>query len=631
MNRYGFIKVAAAIPEVSVANCDHNAERIISLMQQAAERGVEVVVFPELSITGSTCGDLYRQPTLLTAAEQALCRIARASQSLSTVAIVGLPARYGQGVYNCAAVVADGKVVGLVPKQNLSVTQKRWFHQGNAIDQGYMELSTKEVAYFGCDQLFEVGGIKFGVEIGADIQLPTPPSTAMSLAGAKMIFNLSAEAEIIGTNSYLSQIVRHHSMHTQSAYVLSSAGFGESTTDVAYAGNAFVAECGILLAQAKRFSLTEQLVVSDIDTELVQNNRQPNDYSSEDYIVNPIDINPSFELRLDRSIDPSPFTPSDKQECDSRCEEVFAIQSMALVKRLKHTQCRTAVVGISGGLDSTLALLVAVGAFDMLGLDRKGIIGITMPGFGTTDRTYNNALTMIRELGVTLREISIAEACRQHFKDIGLADDDRSVTYENAQARERTQILMDVANMNGGMVIGTGDLSELTLGWATYNGDQMSMYGVNASVPKTLIRHIVTWYALRQEEPIRSTLLDVVATPVSPELLPANEQGDIAQKTEDLVGPYELHDFFLYHFIRNKFSPSKILYLAECAFCNRYDRATITHWLRTFFRRFFAQQFKRSAMPDGPKVGSVSLSPRGDWMMPSDAASAMWLAECDKL
>lgn len=636
MNNFGFIKVAAAIPSVRVADCDHNSEQIISLMQQASARGVRVVTFPEMSLTAYTCGDLLQQPLLHKAAEKALKRIIIASLDLNIVAIVGLPVVVDDKLYNCAAVVADGKLMGIVPKQHIPAMESRWFSSGANIEGRVIEEFAGQSVYFGWDQLFDVDGVKFGVEIGDDLHAPIAPSTIAVKNGAKLIFNPSATIEIAGKHDALAAEVTAHSARLAAAYIYSAAGFGESTTDYVYAGDAFVAECGSMLGSAERYSLDEQLIVADVDIEAINYQRQKQNgvlaYSADEFMVNEVTLCEDGEdYTLDRTIDPMPFVPKNITKRSRLCEEVFAIQTLGLVKRLKHTSCRSAVIGISGGLDSTLALLVAVNAFDRLGLDRTGIVGVTMPGFGTTDRTYNNAVTLIKELGITFKEISIAAACRQHFADIGLPEGDHSVTFENAQARERTQILMDVANMTGGMVIGTGDMSELALGWATYNGDQMSMYGVNCNVAKTLVRHIVLWAADNEgNAAVRNALKDVVATPVSPELLPAQESGEIAQKTEDLVGPYELHDFFLYNFLRNGFSPAKILFLAECAFDN-YDRATILKWLKTFFRRFFMQQFKRSASPDGVKVCEIGLSPRGDWQMPSDAVAELWLAECNKL
>lgn len=641
MNKYGYLKVAACIPSLNVADCDFNTTHIIDNIRKAADRGIHIIAFPELSITSYTCGDLFLHPTLLQHAESSLGEIADATMNIPIIAIVGLPVMVGNAIYNCAAVVAQGEIVGLVPKcytPNYSeFSEDRWFASGRDIESVFLENFADRGAFFGRDQLFELNGIRFGVEICEDVWTPSPPSTQQALSGAKVIFNLSASPEIIGKHDTLRHIVSQHSMRTHTAYVYVSSGFGESSADVVFAGNSFIAEDGSMLAIGKRFEIGERLIVADVDIEALQNSRirsntYTSDYPTPDYVINKIEMELAQTIKLDRKIDAMPFVPSSDREKNKRCEEIFSIQTLGLAKRLVHTKCKSAVIGISGGLDSTLALLVTVNAYNKLGLDRKNIIGITMPGFGTTDRTYNNALTLMKELGITSREISIAAACRQHFADIGLPDGDRSVTYENAQARERTQILMDVANMEGGLVIGTGDMSELALGWATYNGDHMSMYGVNASVPKTIIRHLVGWYADSfAEGKAKEALYDVVNTPVSPELLPADENGQISQKTEDLVGPYELHDFFLYNFVKMGFSPAKILFLADQAFEDKYDHATILYWMRTFFRRFFAQQFKRSAMPDGPKVGTISLTARADWRMPSDASAALWIKECEEL
>ena len=639
MNKFGYIKVAAAIPRVKVADCTYNAQQIISLINQANERGVSVVSFPELAITSCSCGDLFRQSALLRKAESALEQIAEATEQLHIVAIVGLPIAINDALYDCAAVVAQGEVLGIIPKTYIpnsgTMNDSRWFESGGNLDATEISLAGN---YVQADKylLFDIDGVRFGVEIGEDLCSHIPPSTYQAMGGAQLVFNLSAAAERVGSRSYTEQLIKQHSARTHSAYIYTSAGYGESSADAIYAGNAMIVENGNILQASERFSLNEQLIVADIDVELLDNERlrcKVDRCNSEDsfYTTTGIDRFLESEFTLDRHIEPMPFVPAD-EDCEQRCEEIFAIQTLGLAKRIEHTYCKSAVIGISGGLDSTLALLVTVNTFDKLGLDRKGIIGITMPGFGTTDRTYNNAITLINELGITLREIPIATACRQHFADIGLPEGDRSVTYENSQARERTQILMDVANMTNGIVIGTGDLSELALGWATYNGDQMSMYGVNSDIPKTLVRHLVMWVARNESnEKVRRALEDVVATPVSPELLPANEQGEIAQKTEDLVGPYELHDFILFHFIRNGFSPAKILFLAEKAFDNRYDKKTIIKWIKTFFRRFFMQQFKRSALPDGPTVGSVSLASHSDWRMVADASAAIWMEECENL
>lgn len=638
MNNFGFIKVAAAIPSVSVADCDYNSEQIIGLMQQAAERGVRIVSFPELSITAYSCGDLVQQPLLLNAAEKALKRIIVASHDINVVAIVGLPVAVGDNIYDCAAVVANGELLGVVPKQHVTRLESRWFVSGMNVSEGSIVELAGQNAYFGWDQLFEVDGVKFGVEIGEDMHALISPSTIAVQNGAKLIFNLSATVQTAGKYELVQEFVRNHSQRLKTAYIYSSAGFGESTTDCVFAGDAMVVECGEIIDSARLLCVVEQLVVADVDISLIGRQRQACNtvtecYSSSEFVINNIALcEDTSDYVLTRTIDPMPFVPSYSAERNKLCEEVFAIQTLGLMKRLKHTSCRSAVIGISGGLDSTLALLVTVKAFQILGLDKKGIIGVTMPGFGTTGRTYNNAVTLIKELGITLKEIPIAAACRQHFSDIGLSEGDMSVTFENAQARERTQILMDVANMTGGMVIGTGDMSELALGWATYNGDQMSMYGVNCNIAKTLVRHLVLWAAENEENQlVKEALRDVVDTPVSPELLPADQSGDIAQKTEDLVGPYELHDFFLYNFLKNGFMPDKILYLAEHAFNGRYERAVILKWMKIFFRRFFTQQFKRSASPDGVKVCEIGLSPRGDWQMPSDASAAVWMAACDRL
>ncbi len=640
MDNFGFLKVAAAIPHVRVADCTANAERIVAMAEQAAQRGVEIVVFPELAVTAYTCGDLFLQATLLDAAENALAEIAKASRKLPLTLIVGAPLRHGSTLYNCAVVLAQGRILGVVPKTYIpnygEFYEQRWFASGAGIAEETMRAAG-QTADFGAHLTFEVNGTEFGVEICEDLWTAIPPSSQLALNGAKVVFNLSASPEGVGKYAYLRQLVAQHSARTHTAYVYCSAGYGESSTDLVFAGNALIAENGVILRESERFSLEERLTVADVDIERLEFERRRdtsfrmNESTTENTVIEMEVPEGLRAAALDRDIDPLPFVPHDETLRTQRCEEIFHIQAHGLARRLEHTHCAKAIIGISGGLDSTLALLVAARTFDLLGLDRKGIIGITMPGFGTTGRTHANALELMRGLGVTAREIPIGKACEQHFSDIGLDASDRSAAYENAQARERTQILMDVANMEGGLVIGTGDLSELALGWATYNGDQMSMYGVNASVPKTLVRHLVWWAAETETNAaIRATLLDIIDTPVSPELLPADAEGRIAQKTEDLVGPYELHDFFLYYFVREGCRPAKIQLLAEQAFRDTYDRTTIRKWLTVFFRRFFAQQFKRSAMPDGPKVGSVALSPRGDWRMPSDASAAVWLEDTEK-
>ena len=639
MDRYGYLKAAAAVPAVRVADCPANAERMAALLEKAAARGVEIAVFPELSITGYTCGDLLLQPALLADAEQALGRLVRRTAELNTAFVAGLPVAVDDMLYNCAVVAAAGELLGAVPKCHIpdygEFYESRWFASGEGRPTVEIELCGQNIP-FGPDLLFDINGARCGVEICEDLWVPSPPSSRLAAAGAEILLNLSASPETVGKSDYVRQLVAQQSARTRAAYVYCSAGFGESSADLVFAGNALVAENGTIRAASERFSLDEQLVAADIDCQLLRNDRRRTTtfrHAASGGMATAAVTMPVDEQRpFDRTVDPMPFVPADDDLRHDRCEEILNIQAAGLAQRLRHTGCRRAVVGISGGLDSTLALLVTVRAFDRLRLGRQGVIGITMPGFGTTDRTYRNALELMRELGVDLREIPIRAACEQHFRDIGLPADDRSTTYENAQARERTQILMDAANREGALVIGTGDLSELALGWATYNGDHMSMYGVNASVPKTLVRHIVEWYAAHCAEPrVADILRDVAATPVSPELLPADADGRIAQRTEDLVGPYELHDFFLYRFVRQGFSPDKILYLAERAFGERYNRQTILRWMRTFFTRFFAQQFKRSALPDGPKVGSVALSPRGDWRMPSDACPTIWLERIEQL
>ncbi len=635
MQRGDFFRVATAIPRVKIGACRENAAHIESLIREAVESGVEVVVTPELSVTGYTCGDLFLQSSLQRKAIRELEELVERLREVEVVGIVGVPIKYRNALYNCAVVFSVGEVLAVIPKSEIpnysEFYEARWFAPAERLDaNATVELCGARHPITPLST-FEVGGVVCGVEICEDLWVASPPSSRLS-AVAEVIFNLSASPEAVGKYDYLQSLIKQQSARTISGYVYCAAGVGESSTDLLFAGSGIIAENGRILATADRFSLSEQLTIADIDIELLRNHRvRKTTFAKgdmESLHQSKIDLNIRYTKKLYRSFDPAPFVPADLAERSLRCEEIFAIQSGGLIQRLSHTGCQKVLIGISGGLDSTLALLVTVRAFDRLRLSREGIIAVTMPGFGTTGRTYNNAMTLMRALGVSVREISIREACEQHFRDIGLSSDDRSVSYENSQARERTQILMDLANMEGGMVIGTGDLSELALGWATYNGDHMSMYGVNASVPKSLVRYLVAWVADQSDyQSVRDTLLDVIDTPVSPELLPANEMGEIAQRTEDLVGPYELHDFFLYHFVRNGFSPRKIEQIARLAFDAIYDEATIRGWLVTFIRRFFSQQFKRSAMPDGVKVGTISLSPRGDWRMPSDATVDEWLEE----
>ena len=634
---YGFVKVAAAVPRVKIADCKYNAGQLESLIAIADGKGVQIITFPEMCITAYTCGDLFGQQLLLEEAEMGLMQILNNTRQLDIISILGMPIAVNSTVINAAVVIQKGKILGVVPKTYLpnykEFYEQRWFTSALQVAEDNVRLCG-QIVPMGTNLLFETSDTTFGIEICEDLWSTIPPSSTLALQGAEILFNLSADNEGIGKHSYLRSLISQQSARCIAGYVFSSCGFGESTTDVVFAGNGLIYENGSELAHNKRFSLEEQLVISEIDVERLRAERRINTtFAASKGTVpsgkKPLRITTEFvnskELNLTRTFDMHPFVPQG-ETLNERCEEVFSIQVAGLAQRLVHTGAKTAVIGISGGLDSTLALLVCVRTFDKLELPRKNIIGVTMPGFGTTDRTYHNALSLMKSLGITIREISIKEACIQHFKDINHNINIHDVTYEN------TQILMDIANQTWGMVIGTGDLSELALGWATYNGDHMSMYGVNGSVPKTLVKYLVKWVAENDiDEESRITLLDIVETPISPELIPADENGEIQQKTEDLVGPYELHDFFLYYFMRFGFRPSKIYYLANIAFKDIYDEETIKKWLSTFFRRFFNQQFKRSCLPDGPKVGSISISPRGDWRMPSDASSATWLKEIENL
>ncbi len=635
---YGFVKAAAAVPEVRVGDCDFNSRQMQDLLFRAAKEQAEIVVFPELAVTGYTCADLFRQRLLLDKAEEALAELVAATAKLPLLCAVGLPVRAENALYNCAVIFQKGKILGAVPKTFLpnyaEFYEKRWFRSGAQAPAERIFLAGQEVP-FGTDLLFACGDAVVGVEICEDLWVPVPPSSLQALAGANIILNLSASPEAAGKHAYLKSLICQQSARCCAGYVYASAGFGESSTDLVFAGNGFIAENGVLLREAARFQTRSQLIYSEIDVQRLQAERLLRDTFSDD--AGPEEVRViAFSLpanrpaSLSRKINPLPFVPAEEAMA-ARCEEILSMQAYGLARRLAHTGAQTAVIGVSGGLDSTLALLVTARAFDMLALPRKGILGVTMPCFGTTDRTYQNALSLMKMLKVTAREVDIKTAVTQHLKNIAHPLSNRDVTYENAQARERTQVLMDLANQSGGLVIGTGDLSELALGWATYNGDHMSMYGVNAGVPKTLVRHLTAYAAqTAQDTKLAAVLRDILATPVSPELLPPSGK-NISQKTEDLVGPYELHDFFLYYFLRFGFSPKKIYWLAAQAFEGKYAAAEIKTWLKVFVRRFFAQQFKRSCLPDGPKVGSVSLSPRGDWRMPSDAAAAAWLRECEKL
>lgn len=640
---YGFIKVASAVPSVKVADCKYNVEQIEQQIILAEGQGVEIIVFPELSLTGYTCQDLFRQNLLLETTESAMLMLLDFTRQLNIISIVGLPIAVGDLLLNCAAIIQKGQILGIVAKEYLpnynEFYEKRWFASVQDLRTTELRFAGNQINLSFTPQIFVTcDGVRFGVEICEDVWAPTPPSNHLALAGADIIFNLSASDELIGKHDYLCKLLAQQSARTITGYVYSSAGFGESTQDVVYGGNALIFENGHLLQSGPRFAMTPQMQVAQIDVERLRTERRGNTtyvnaqrrMIGEDVIFkNAHSILPK-DFVLERPVDAHPFIPSPDM-MEKSCEEILSIQVMGLAKRLVHTGCQKVVLGISGGLDSTLALLVCAMTFDKLGLNRSGIIGVTMPGFGTTDRTYTNAIKLMQSLRITIREISIAKSVTQHFEDIGHDISVHDTTYENSQARERTQILMDVSNQEGGLVIGTGDLSELALGWCTYNGDHMSMYAVNASIPKTLIACLVKFVAGTMDADTSATLHDVVDTPISPELVPADEDGNIQQKTEDLVGPYELHDFFLYYFMRHGFRPMKIFLLAQKAFEGQYDDDVIKHWLKTFFRRFFSQQFKRSCLPDGPKVGSISLSPRGDWRMPSDASSELWLRECEML
>ncbi len=640
---YGFIKVASAIPSVKVGDVKYNTAQIENLIAQAEGQGVEVIVFPELSVTGYSCQDLFRQDILLDSAETAVMVLLDFTRKLNIITIVGVPIVAGDILLNCAVVIQQGEILGIVPKTYLpnynEFYERRWFASSSDLCHDEIRFAGHKLLMPLKSTIFTTSqGVRFGVEICEDVWAPIPPSNNLTLAGADIIFNMSASDELIGKHDYLKTLLSQQSARTMCGYVYSSCGFGESTQDVVYGGNAIIYENGKLLAEGDRFSLSDQIVTTQIDVDRLRAERRNNTTfvtaqhhaMSAEHVVDCHGIDVKYDFKLEREVDPHPFIPH-TNDMKKSCEEIFNIQVMGLAKRIVHTNSKTVVIGISGGLDSTLALLVCVRTFDKLKLDRHGIVGVTMPGFGTTDRTYNNAISLMKRLGITIREVGIAKSVTQHFEDIGHDISVHDVTYENGQARERTQILMDLSNQLGGMVIGTGDLSELALGWATYNGDHMSMYGVNSSIPKTLIKYLVRYVADTMEGTTSAILNDIIDTPISPELIPADADGNIKQKTEDLVGPYELHDFYLYYFLRIGFRPRKIFMLAQSAFDGTYNDEVIKKWLTTFCRRFFAQQFKRSCLPDGPKVGSVSLSPRGDWRMPSDAASALWLKECEEL
>ena len=639
--KYGFIKVAAAVPAVKVADVEYNVQEMEKLIAMAEDEGVEIMCFPELSITGYSCQDLFKEQLLLSKAEEGLMMLMSFTRKLNVICVVGMPVQAGGLLLNCAVVIQSGTLLGIVPKTYLpnynEFYEKRWFASAQDLNPTDLYLAGSPIKLSSEPKLFKTGdGVKFGVEICEDVWAPIPPSNQLTMAGADIILNLSASDELIGKHAYLRSLVAQQSARTISGYVYASCGFGESTQDVVYGGNAMIFENGKLLAEGDRFSFQPQLRSAQIDVERLRTDRHTNStfINAQRHAQALVIDAKTTDVRLfelTREIDPHPFIPKDDEMADT-CEEILDIQTAGLAKRLIHTNCQHVVVGISGGLDSTLALLVCVRTFDKFAYDRKGIVGVTMPGFGTTDRTHDNATSLMQTLGISQMEISIAKAVSQHFSDINHDANIHDATYENSQARERTQILMDLANELNALVVGTGDLSELALGWATYNGDHMSMYGVNAGIPKTLIQYLVRYIAqLPEFVSERETLTDIVNTPISPELTPADKEGNIQQKTEDLVGPYELHDFFLYYFVRFGFRPAKIFIMAKRAFGNSYTDETLKKWLTTFCRRFFSQQFKRSCFPDGTTVGSISLSPRGDWRMPSDARNALWIKECEEL
>ena len=636
--RQGFVKVAAITPKTVVADPKENAKRIGEKIKEAVAQKAKILVFPELCITGYTCGDLFFQETLLRAAKDQLLLIAESTVNTDALIWIGLPLTWQGKLYNVAVALNRGKILGIVPKTNIpnynEFYEARYFEKGMEeivmVDLGCgYEIPMGTKLLFACKEMTE---LLVAAEICEDIWVPNPPSIGHAMAGADVIVNLSASDETTGKDIYRENLVGGQSARLVCAYIYTSAGDGESTQDVVYSGHNIIAENGTILNRSRRF--TNETIYTEVDVKrLIAERRRMTTFSNTAHAAyRKVEFTlQKEETLLTRFVDPAPFVPGSKHDRDKRCEEILAIQAMGLKKRLEHTGCRNAVIGISGGLDSTLALLVTVRAFDLLELDRSNITAVTMPGFGTTDRTYENALGLVKSLGATLKEVDIKEAVRIHFRDIEQNEAVHDVTYENGQARERTQILMDIANKKGGMVIGTGDMSELALGWATYNGDHMSMYGVNASVPKTLVRHLVHYYADTCENDVLTEVLtDVLDTPVSPELLPP-ENGEIAQKTEDIVGPYELHDFYLYYVMRFGFSPQKIYRLANFAFAKTYEAETILKWLKVFYRRFFSQQFKRSCLPDGPKVGTVAVSPRGDLRMPSDAAVRIWMDELEQI
>lgn len=634
--KYGYVRVAASVPELKVANVDFNTKEIIKEINNLNNEGVQIVVFPELCITGYTCADLFSQDLLITKSLIGLKEIVDKTKKLDIISIIGVPIMCDNQLFNCGVVIQKGEVLGIVPKTYIpnygEFYEKRWFSTSNTLNSRVINLFGIDVP-IGIDLIFKDSvdnKFAFGIEVCEDLWSPKAPSVEAALNGATMIFNLSASNEVIGKYNYRRNLINMQAAKNVCAYIYASSGVNESTTDLVFSGYAGISENGSMLVENKRFDFRTNHIIADVDIQRLMNNRV------KDISFMGIGANNNYRVvsimlvdnndNLLREYDIYPFVPSNESKRVERCSEIINIQACGLARRLKHTGMKRCVIGISGGLDSTLAFLVTIEAYRMLGISFDNLIGVTMPGFGTTGRTYNNALTLMKNYGVTVREISIKEASLQHFKDIGLDLEDRSVTYENTQARERTQILMDIANKEGGLVVGTGDLSELALGWCTYNGDHMSMYAVNTSIPKTLVRYLVEYFAIKEEnEECRKTIYDILDTPISPELLPPDKDGNIKQQTESVVGPYVLHDFFLYHFMRYGASPAKIKYIVLKAFADMYDEATIDKWLNFFIKRFFNQQFKRSCLPDGPKVGTISFSPRGDLRMPSDADCSIWL------
>ena len=633
--KYGFTRIATATPAITAGNCKSNAMEIISIARELADKNVELILFPELCLTSGNCGDLYLQPLFIKECRQAIKDVAESTKKHKSIVVFGAPVEFRNSIYNCSIICHNGEIIAVVPKKVLRngiTNEGRWFNSSNTLPcDATLEIEGKEIP-FAKEAIFSTANYSFGVEIGSEAEIPLAQGAFLATNGADIILNPSSIEEVADSNRQTRNRIKVTSRCYKCGYAYANSGWGESTSKASYAGYNAIAECGNIIAEGKRFQTESSYTIAEIDIEKVRNERRGDSQFNNCNIKNiHIAQKNTSDDTLYRTIDATPFIPS-KEDENCRYEEIFMIQATALARRIAHTHSSTCVIGISGGLDSTLALLVTDKACKLAGKDCSNIIAVTMPGFGTSGRTYNNAMRMMEKLGVTIREISIKDACVQHFQDIGHDIDNHNVTYENAQARERTQILMDIANMTNGIVVGTGDLSELALGWATYNGDHMSMYGVNSSVPKTLMQHIVRWVANNNaDKELQSTLLDIVDTPISPELTPTDNNNNIKQKTEDLVGPYELHDFFLYNFIHNGFSPEKIFFLAQKAFEGSYDNDTIKKWLSTFMRRFFIQQFKRSCMPDGPITGKCNLSPQGGWIMPADISGALWTEACNKL